>query len=64
MRGYQRDSIEGNAYLIANVKFLTPIFGQRSLRCALFMDIDNAYPTVRGVDPTNLKTGIGFGLRW
>lgn len=63
LRGYVRDSLEGNAYMLANVEYLHPLFGQPLLRGVLFTDVGNAW--FRGDDsPWRLEPAAGLGLRW
>lgn len=64
LRGYPRDSVFGNAYLLANMVYLRPIFGQKSLRGAVFLDVGNAWPEVGDIDLTELEAGAGVGLHW
>jgi len=64
LRGYESSVISGKAFVLANVEYLTPIFGQRALRGAMFVDVGNAYPENRAVDLTDLHVGGGLGLRW
>jgi len=64
LRGYERDSIDGNAFILANVEFLTPIFGRDSLRGVLFGDVGNAYEDVHSIELSDLRTAVGVGLRW
>lgn len=64
LRGYESGFTSGAAYVLANVEYLTPIFGQRSLRLALFTDVGNTYPSNRAIDLTDLRLGGGIGLRW
>lgn len=63
LRGYVRDSLEGNAYMLANVEYLHPLFGQPLLRGVVFTDVGNAW--FRGDDsPWRLDSSAGLGLRW
>jgi outer membrane protein assembly factor BamA len=64
LRGFDRDDIKGNAYVLGNVEFLTPIFGERLVRGVLFADVGNAYDSFSDIDLGDLKTGVGVGLRW
>ena len=64
LRGYESSVVAGKAYVLANVEYLTPIFGQRALRGALFVDVGNAFPRNRAIDLTDLHAGGGLGLRW
>ncbi len=64
LRGYQRDSVYGNAYLLANVSYLHPLFGHDSVRGAVFLDVGNAWPEVGDIDLTDLEAGAGVGIHW
>lgn len=64
LRGYGRDVIEGNKFILANVEFMTPIFRRNALRIATFADIGNAYDNPNGIDSNGLKAGLGIGLRY
>lgn len=60
LRGY--DSEGGNAMVLANVEYLRPLY--KTLRGLLFADVGNVYPGVLETDLTDLRAGVGFGLRW
>ncbi|AOU97011.1 hypothetical protein BI364_02430 [Acidihalobacter yilgarnensis] len=63
LRGYVRDSLEGNAYVLANVEYLHPMFGRPLLRGVLFTDLGNAW--YRGDSaPWRLDPAFGVGVRW
>lgn len=64
LRGYEAGSSTGNAYVLANIEYLAPLFGYYPIRGVLFADIGNAYPSNRDIDLSDLKTGAGLGLRW
>ncbi len=64
IRGFDRDSLEGDAFIIGNIQFLTPLFGKSALRGVAFFDFGNAYENIHEVDLTDLKFGAGVGLRW
>lgn len=64
LRGYERSSLEGNSFLLANIELLTPIFGRDSLRGVLFTDIGNAFEDVHSIELNDLKTSVGLGIRW
>ncbi len=64
LRGYERSSLEGNAFVLANFEFLTPVFGRDSLRGVLFTDIGNAFADVHSIELSDLKTSVGLGIRW
>jgi len=63
LRGYGDGSVTGNAFVLANVQYLRPLFGYNQLRGAVFTDIGNAYPRNSAIDFSGLKTSVGMGLR-
>lgn len=64
LRGYDRDTIKGNAFVLANAELLVPLFGHAPLRGVIFADIGNAYPSFGKIDLGDLKASAGLGLRW
>jgi len=64
LRGFDRDSVEGNAFVLANIEYLRPLFGKPNLRGVLFADVGNAYDSVDDVDLGDLRYALGVGLRW
>lgn len=63
LRGYVRDSLEGNAYVLANIEYLHPVFGNPLFRGVLFTDLGNAW--YRGEpDAWRIEPAFGAGLRW
>jgi outer membrane protein assembly factor BamA len=64
LRGHGRDDIKGNAYVLGNFEFLTPVFGQRLLRGVVFADVGNTYDSFSDIDLGDLESGVGVGLRW
>lgn len=64
VRGYQRDSIEGNSYYLANLEYLRPVRGRENLRSAYFLDVGDAFRKLGDFSLRNPKVGIGAGLRW
>lgn len=61
LRGYPRERIEGDAFLIANVEFLSPISKLDALRGVVFAD---AGAVLGDPDEARLLSGAGAGLRW
>jgi len=45
LRGYERDSVPGRSFALANVQYLAPLFDQKEVRGVIFMDVGNAYPS-------------------
>ena len=63
LRGYERDSVAGNAYLLANIEYLHPLFGNPPLRGVVFADLGNSWKNIDDIDPSDLKGSVGFGVR-
>lgn len=64
LRGYPRDSINGNAFVLGNIEYRQPLFGLKELRGVVFFDAGNAYISGSDIDLLDLKTSIGIGLRY
>ncbi len=64
LRGYDRDSVEGNSYLVFNSEWMRPVFKKETLRTAAFIDVGNAWPRLSDATFSGLRVGAGFGLRW
>lgn len=64
LRGYKRDSIKGNAFVLTNVEYQQPLFGRKTIRGVIFTDIGNAYPSNNEIDLFDVKASIGVGLRY
>ena len=62
LRGYDRESQEGESAFMANLEFLSPIFGHNTLRGSLFMDVAGAFEDKADFDSSDLVVGVGFGL--
>lgn len=62
LRGYDRESQEGESIFIANLEFLTPVFGNNHLRGVLFADIGGAFDDSADFDTDKIVTGLGFGI--
>ena len=64
LRGYERESIEGDAYILANVEFISPLSRLDKLRGVLFVDVGDAFPSLEDTSLADLKASLGVGLRW
>jgi outer membrane protein assembly factor BamA len=64
LRGYEHQAIEGDAFILANLELLTPIFGEDSLRLAVFLDVGDAFRDRGHFTLSDIKSGGGVGLRW
>jgi len=64
LRGYERETLEGDAYFLVNTQFLTPIFGKKNLRAGVLFDFGNAYDSFSDIKDLDFETGSGVSLRW
>lgn len=64
LRGYPRNSIYGNAFVLGNIEYRQPLFGLKELRGLVFFDVGNAYASASDIDLFDLKTSVGIGLRY
>ena len=64
LRGYDRDSLEGESAFIANIEFMTPMFGHNTLRGAVFSDIGGAFAESSDFDASELEFSVGLGIRY
>jgi outer membrane protein assembly factor BamA len=64
IRGYRRDSIEGDTFYIANFEYLRGIRNRENLRWVGFVDLGNAFEDLVDLSISDPKVGAGMGLRW
>lgn len=64
LRGYDRDDLEGNSYLVLNVEYLRPINEKKTVKAVALFDAGNAWMRDRNIDLFDLRYSAGFGLRW
>lgn len=64
MRGFDRESLEGESYFITNIEFVTPLFGHNTFRGALFTDIGGAFEDSASFDPSEIEIAVGAGIRY
>jgi len=57
-------TIGGNKELIFNIEVEFPIFMPVGIRGVVFFDAGNAFDDNEQVNPLNLRTAVGFGIRW
>lgn len=57
-------TVGGNKELIFNVELEIPILAEVGIRGVLFFDAGNAYDDDENIDVTQLRTAVGFGIRW
>ncbi|MCK7497330.1 MAG: BamA/TamA family outer membrane protein [Comamonadaceae bacterium] len=63
LRGFDRNSLIGDAYVLLNVQYLQPLFGYNALRGVVFLDVGNAYPSNTELHLGDLGRDVGVGLR-
>ena len=64
LRGYPRETLEGDAYFLLNTEFLTPLFGKNNVRGGFLFDAGNVYQNLSDAADTGLEYGVGLSLRW
>ncbi len=64
LRGFARETLEGNAFLVVNTEYLRPLFGRSNVRGALLLDFGNAYSSLSDIGDLDLEVGAGVGIRW
>ncbi len=57
-------TIGGNKQLIFNAEVEFPIFLPIGIRGVVFFDAGNAFDDNEALNPLNLRTSVGFGIRW
>ncbi len=63
LRGFDRSSFVGNAYVLLNLQYLQPLFGYNAFRGVVFLDAGNAYPSNTELHLGDIKWDVGVGLR-
>ena len=64
VRGFERDSVEGDAFYIANIEYLRALSGKENLRGIAFVDIGDAFNEFEDISLSDPNIGVGVGLRW
>lgn len=64
LRGYEKGSIAGRSFFVANLEYLRPLFDHPAARGVLFVDAGNAYTDNRLVDLGDINVSAGLGLRY
>jgi len=64
IRGIDRGSFSGDALLFGNFEYVKGFKKHRRFRTSAFIDIGNVYEDIKSIDITDLRVGIGLGLRW
>jgi len=60
----RRDVIGGSQELIFNNEFIFPIVESLGLKGVIFLDAGEAYSASQGIRFEDMRTSIGFGVRW
>jgi outer membrane protein insertion porin family len=64
LRGLDRGSFSGDALLFGNFEYIKGFKKYRKFRASAFIDIGNVYENIKSIDITDLRLGVGLGLRW
>lgn len=64
LRGYRRETFGGSTLALANFEFLTPVFGQDTVRAVVFSDIGNVFDGIDEIRLDDMEASVGFGIRW
>jgi outer membrane protein insertion porin family len=64
LRGIDRGSFSGDALLFGNFEYVMGFKKHRKFRTSAFIDIGNVYEDIKSIDITDLRVGVGLGLRW
>ena len=56
--------VGGNKKLVFNMEYLFPIFNEMGLRGLVFFDAGNAFDNDETIELSELRTSVGFGIRW
>ena len=64
LRGIDRGSFSGDALLFGNFEYIKGFRKHRKFRTSAFIDIGNVYEDINSIDITDLRVGVGLGLRW
>ena len=60
----ERFVIGGNKEVLFNFEYIVPILKEQGLKFVTFFDTGNAYNNGEIIDPRDLRSDIGFGIRW
>ena len=64
IRGIPRETLEGDAFFLVNMEYLTPLFGKEKVRGGLLFDFGNAYDNLGDISELDFEFGYGLALRW
>ncbi len=64
IRGIDKGTFTGDALLFGNFEYVKGFKKHRKFRTSAFIDIGNVYEDIKSVDITDLRVGVGLGLRW
>ena len=64
LRGYEIGQFRGNGELIANIEYLSPLYGDPLIRKVFFIDAGEAVESLSELNFEDLNVGAGFGIRW
>jgi outer membrane protein assembly factor BamA len=64
IRGIDKGSFSGDALIFGNFEYVKGFKKHRKFRTSAFIDIGNVYEDIKSIDITDLRVGVGVGLRW
>lgn len=65
LRGFERDSIEGDRFVVGNIEWMTPILARRpAFRGVVFADVGTAWDNSDDLSFSDLRYSVGVGFRW
>ena len=64
LRGYDKNSYQGNSMLLLNMEYMIPSEPFPTLRYLGFIDVGNTYEKLSDIKENSLNIGIGAGIRW
>lgn len=64
VRGLERDAFSGDALMFANFEYVVGYHDYPSVRNSIFLDVGNVYENPQSIDPADLYSAVGVGIRW
>ena len=64
LRGFDKNSFEGDAFWFLSSEFQRPVFGTPSLRALAVLDVGAAYADWQHMTLSDVQADVGIGLRW
>ena len=64
IRGIDKGSFTGDALIFGNFEYVKGFKKHRKFRTSAFIDIGNVYEDIKSIDISDLRVGVGVGVRW